>query len=631
MSKKIWVWDLETLNLFTATFVDRDSDDTRVFVYSNTKNEMPEMFEFLSTEVDGLVGYNSLNFDAQVLEYMYRYPDCTPQDIRNYAMIITFNNDRQVDVPEWKLRHKHLDLYRVNHFDNKNRRTGLKWCEFGLDMDNIEDMPSQGQGENWEQMVLSYNLNDVLATKALLKYTEPLLSVRRALKPLYNIDCMNYSNSKLGSEILLKLYCQKTGKNIRDVRSMRTYRSTINVKDILFPYISFKSVEFNSLLDRFKNMEISKTKKEEEISVVYKGFEFVYGKGGIHGSVTNKLVEVDNEYVIIDADVASLYPSIAIVNGLYPQHLGPEFKDIYKKEIVDVRLAEKAKKDKGNKAIVEGFKEASNATYGKSNDIYSWLYDPQYTMATTINGQLMLTMLAEDLMELPKSNLIQINTDGLTMRLHKDSVTKYYQICDKWMQITKLQLEYAEYSKMIISDVNNYIGVYTNGKTKTKGKYEFKDIPLHKNKSHSIIPLAVHNYWVYGTPVEKTIKEHQNIFDFCAGVKSKKSDVKGGSHYELHWVEQGNYHQKKLSKTVRYYVSKEGKTLIKKYEDNTFAQVEAPVMKGNKLVKEWKVTYFNKAIYPTNFKEYGIDYTYYISKAKEWINDIQQIGQIKLL
>jgi len=173
MSKKIWVWDLETLDIFTATFVDRDSDDTRVFVYSNTKNEMPEMFEFLSTEVDGLIGYNSLNFDAQVLEYMYRYPNCTPQDIRNYAMIITSNNDRQVDVPEWKLRHKHLDLYRVNHFDNKNRRTGLKWCEFGLDMDNIEDMPSQGQGENWEQMVLSYNLNDVLATKALLKYTEP--------------------------------------------------------------------------------------------------------------------------------------------------------------------------------------------------------------------------------------------------------------------------------------------------------------------------------------------------------------------------------------------------------------------------------------------------------------------------
>jgi hypothetical protein len=629
--KKTWVWDLETLDIFTATFLDRDSDDTRVFVFSKTKDERPQMFEFLSNEVAGLIGYNSLHFDAQVLEYMYRYPDCTPQDIRNYAQIITSNNDRQSDVPEWKLRHKHLDLYKVNHFDNKNRRTGLKWCEFGMDLDNIEDMPSQGEGSNWEEMVLSYNLNDVIATKKLLKYTEPLLSVRRELQPLYNINCINYSNSKLGSEILLKLYCKKTSKDIKDVRSMRTYRSVIKIKDVLFNYINFKSIEFKALYKKFEEMEISKTKKEEEISVKYKGFEFVYGKGGIHGSVNNKIIESNDEYIIIDADVASLYPSIAIVNGLYPKHLGKEFCDIYKKEIVDVRLAEKAKKEKGNKAIVEGFKEAANATYGKSNDIYSWLYDPQYTMATTVNGQLMLTMLAEDLMQIPKSNLIQINTDGLTMRIPKNQVTNYYQICDNWMNLTKLQLEYVEYSKMIIFDVNNYLAISSKGKVKTKGRCEFENIPLHKNKSHAIIPKAFHDYWVKGISVEQTIKEHCNIFDFCAGVKSKKSDKKGASHYELHWIDKGEYKQKKLSKTVRYYISKQGQTLIKKYEDGTFAQVEAPVMKGNKLVKEWKVTYFNKAFYPDNFEDYNIDYSYYISKAKEWINDIEQIGQIKLL
>jgi hypothetical protein len=631
IEKKFWVWDLETLDIFTATFVDRDSDDTRTFVFSKTKNEKKELFEFLNTEVAGLIGYNSLHFDAQIIEFMYRYPECTPSEIKSYAQIITSNNDRKPDVPEWKLRHKHLDLYKLNHFDNKNRRTGLKWCEFMLDMVNIEDMPSQGEGNNWEETVLSYNLNDVIATKKLLKYSNSLLEIRRNLKKLYKINCMNYSNTKLGSEILLKLYCEKTGKYVSDVRSLRTFRPLIKVKDIIFPYITFKSLEFKSLLERFELMEISRTKKDEEISVWYKNFEFVYGKGGIHGSVNNKLVESDDEYVIIDADVASLYPSIAIVNNLYPKHLGQEFCDIYKKEIVDVRLAEKAKKELGNKAIVEGFKEAANAVYGNSNQIHSWLYDPQYTMATTINGQLMLTMLAEELLNIPKSNLIQINTDGLTLKIPRSQLNTYYQICNNWMSITHLQLEYAEYSKMVIFDVNNYLAIYSNGKVKTKGRCEFKDIPLHKNKSYSIIPLAFYEYWVNNVPVETTIKNHRNIFDFCAGVKSKKSDKKGASHYEIWKVENGKVIKQKLSKTVRYFISKKGSTLIKFYEDNSFAQVEAPIMKGNKLLKEWKVTYFNKAYFPDNFNDYDIDYSYYISKAKEWVNSIRQIGQIQLL
>jgi hypothetical protein len=676
--KKIWIWDLETVDIFTATFLDKNSDEVRTFVLTDTKNEIPQMLEFLSKEVGGLVGYNSLYFDAQILEYIYRNPFCNARDIKEYANLIINSNERRPDVPEWKLKDKHLDLFKVNHFDNKNRRTGLKWCEFGMDLENIEDMPD----EITEEGILQYNLNDVIATKKLLEYSEPLLSVRRPLSKLYNINCINYSNTKLGSEILLKLYCEKTNQNINDVRQLRTYRSKIIIKDILFDYILFNSLEFKKLYDIFYNMEIVGTKKDEEISINYKNFEFVYGKGGIHGSVSNKvitnnedyviidadvaslypsiaivnglypehlgkvfqdiykkeIVDVSNkvitnneDYVIIDADVASLYPSIAIVNGLYPEHLGKVFQDIYKKEIVDVRLAEKAKKELGNKAIVEGFKEAANATYGNSNQQYSWLYDPQYTMATTINGQLLLTMLAEDLMQIPKSNIIQINTDGLTMRIPKKHVTNYYNICDKWMKLTKLQLEYAEYSKMIINDVNNYIAVYTNGKIKTKGKYEYKNISLHKNKSHAIIPRAVHDYWVKEIPVETTIKNHTNIFDFCAGVKSKKSEQKGNVYYEMWKVIKGNIIKKKLSKTVRYFISKKGSTLIKFYQTGDFEQVEAPVTNGKQIIKDWKITYFNKSYKLDNFEDYNIDYSYYISKAKKWINDIEQIGQEKLI
>jgi hypothetical protein len=84
-------------------------------------------------------------------------------------------------------------------------------------------------------------------------------------------------------------------------------------------------------------------------------------------------------------------------------------------------------------------------------------------------------------------------------------------------------------------------------KTKTKGKYEYKDIPLHKNKSHSIIPYSVYEYWVNGIPVEKTIRNHKNIFDFCAGVKAKYSGERGQSSYELHKINYTDLEIKKLN------------------------------------------------------------------------------------
>ena len=627
--KKIWVYDLETLDIFTATFLHRDSDNKRTFIISKSKDERVQLFKFLNEEVAGLIGYNCLHFDAQVLEFLFRNPKVTVEEIRKYAEVITSNNDRRADVPEWRLKIPHLDLFKINHFDNKNRRVSLKWCEFGMDLDNIEDLPSQGEGSNWEEMVLSYNLNDCIATKELYKRTIPMIELRKKLKSLYNINCLNYSNTKLGSEILLKLYCKKTDKLENDIRSLRTKRDVMYGKDILFNYISFKSEEFNRIKNIFYNKVITSTKGGDEISIVYKGLEFVYGNGGIHASLKNKIVESDENNIIIDADVSSLYPNIAIANRLYPEHLGEEFCDVYKNDIVDVRLREKHKKENGDKAIVDGFKEAANATYGNSNQEHSWLYDPLYTMKTTINGQLIISMLCEQLLEIPNLIIIQANTDGITVKLSKNNLEQYHSICNDWMKLTKWELEFAEYSKMIIRDVNNYIAVYTNGKTKCKGTFEFENLPLHKDKSHNIIPIAMYNYFVKGIPIEDTIYNHRNIFDFCAGVRAKKSDKKGYSRYELHYLKDGELIKQKLSKTVRYFISKKGAYLMKLYENNSIEHVEAPKKIG-KYQKDWKVTYFNKKFEVEDFKDYNIDYSYYISKAREQIYEIEDKSQLTI-
>ncbi len=50
---------------------------------------------------------------------------------------------------------------------------------------------------------------------------------------------------------------------------------------------------------------------------------------------------------------------------------------MYRDNIVNVRLGEKAKpKSEQDKTIIDGYKEAANIPYGKSNEINSFLYNP---------------------------------------------------------------------------------------------------------------------------------------------------------------------------------------------------------------------------------------------------------------
>ena len=52
-------------------------------------------------------------------------------------------------------------------------------------------------------------------------------------------------------------------------------------------------------------------------------------------------------------------------------------------------------------------KLALNGVYGDSNNQYSVFYDPLYTMKTTLNGQLLLCLLAEKLLRIDGLRLIR--------------------------------------------------------------------------------------------------------------------------------------------------------------------------------------------------------------------------------
>lgn len=330
--RKTWIYDLETLDIFTATFVDKDSDETKAFVIADSKDERLELFQFLDTEVQALIGYNCLTFDAQVLEYLWcRNPTASASDIRRYAALITSSGNRRPDVYESNLKIPHLDLFRALSLNVKSKRTSLKWCEYMLDMDNIEDMPSQGEGDDWISKVLSYNYNDVISTKILYQKYYHEIDLRKSFGKKERLHLLNSSEPDIARKLFSKYLSSAMRIRENDLQVMRTERPVVYIKDILFPYITFKTEEFNKIFYSFRDL-ISYPSTNAEFSI-NKGYIVLnYGLGGLHGSVSNKIISSDSSHIIKSCDVRSMYPNIAIRNRLHPAHL-PEntFCDLYEK------------------------------------------------------------------------------------------------------------------------------------------------------------------------------------------------------------------------------------------------------------------------------------------------------------
>ena len=630
-----WVMDYETMiNCFVGVFEHYKKDLLKVFVVTELRNDFVQFVDFLlenKKNREWHVSFNGISFDSQITEFVIRNCDrllklsaaeIAYEIYKQAQKTIDLSKRKQrAEFPEWKLSIQQVDVFKMNHWDNANKSSSLKWVEFSMDWPNVQDMPIHHATPVYTQedldMIIGYCGNDVKATKQAMYYSKPLVNVRVMIKAKYGLPCYSYSNTKLGSELLLKLYCNATNRDPWEVKKYRTNRNGIPIKDILFNYVEFKSKEFKDFHELLLTKTIWNTKNDFKYQQKFKGYTFYYGAGGIHQCIETGIYKADDRFIIKDLDVASLYPSIACVNEMYPAHLGKEFFNVYKHNIVDVRLAEKAKpKADRDMAIIEGFKEAANATYGNSNSEYSWLYDPQYTMQTTINGQLLITMLVEELlMSIPESKLLQTNTDGATLYFPKEYLELYDSICKAWEEKTKLTLEFADYASMYIWDVNNYFAIYTDSKSKCKGRFEWEDqqnhkyTHLHKNKSYLIVSKAIFNYFVNDIPPERYLAENRNIYDYCAGVKIKGDDWQ----FIETCVTDQELKQTVLQKTLRYYISKGGCKIVKvNKSDGREIQVEAG---------KWMQTNFSKYEEKT-WEDYDVNDDYYLEQIYKEIHNI---------
>jgi hypothetical protein len=623
--------------LFLIGIYNPDTQQWYEFQVSRNINQLDAFHRFTEEHADYYwVGYNNLRFDSQIVEWVLRnhgdWYDLSALEVcakiaQKAADVI---HDANYDVfPEYReewLTLKQIDLFRVNHYDNKNRRVSLKRLEFEMDLPNIEEMPihhtKTDMTDEEIQLTVDYCRNDIYATYEFYLVTigqtdHPLykgnnqIELRQDIYNEFDIPCLNYSDSKIGDEMIKKYYCQEKNISYGDLPKKGYFRKQVRAKDCIAHYVDFQTPELQAFLKHVKKQIFTLTDDFKE-SLVFMDNTYTFAKGGLHTENKPKIFEADEENIIVDWDVSSYYPAIIINNNRFPQHLGAEFLRGYK-QMFNKRLELKplAKKDRKIKGIVGALKLAVNSVYGKSSDMQSWIYDRQLTMFTTITGELSLLMLIEAY-ELAGIRVISANTDGVTILVKNASFDTMTAINKWWMDVTQYELERTDYQKIIFSTVNDYLAIKTDGEIKKKGDF-LTDFELHKNKSARIVPIALERYFVNDVPVADTIHNHTNIYDFCLRQKASK---------DFHYEGIANGKKTVYNKLIRYYVSNKGEKLLK--VKNPECQSNAPDV-AQVEAGDWVMHVCNYL--PPDHPLDNINYAYYIERAERIISKIQLEGK----
>lgn len=655
---KGYVYDYETVaNCFLAVFINvQNPDDIISFEVSTYRNQYTEYKLFLQECIDKqttLISYNGLKFDNQISRYLYQTNNSGSSggDIAINVYQIAQEVIKRANSKEFPLFHpkdnpfKECDILAINNYDNPAKRCSLKWLQYSMDWHNVEDMSTDHSKDHNEKdilLLLKYCINDCLSTRELFFKNKAEILLRTNLSNHFKMNLTNHSEPKLAKSIFLKLLSEKLNIPEYELKKKKTYRKVINLNEAILPYIEFKTPELKATLSKFKKLKLDgeNLKGSFKHELTYKGLTLSFALGGIHGAKKG-IYTSDKNFIIKSFDVTSFYPNLSIRNNWAPGHINKEaFCEIYESFFEDRKKY--SKKDPLNYV----YKILLNSTYGLSNEDNSFLKDSLFTMKITCNGQLLLVMLLEELCEsIPGARPIMVNTDGGEIIIPREYEPLYHEICEKWEALTKLQLEFEVYEKLIIPDVNNYIGIF-GGKeiskedaikkittefpkplikrtkddkyflfnTKSKGRFEV-DKPLHKNKSFRIKRIAYYYYFIHNQDPEKTLQENHNIYDYCGGTRAI-----GGWKFNLTCFTDGRLDNSSVQKTLRYYMSKKGCKILK-VKDDKVIKIEA-----SKSLERIMNKYVEKS-----FDDYEIDTLYYLREIRKEITKIEPATQTQLL
>lgn len=648
--KIVYVYDIEVFqNIFHCSVKNTETNDIYKFEISERKNQLRELVKFFK-QVDKYItwgdyyttninipanvifcGYNNLHYDNPIINYIIEYEDKLMQynipticsSIFNLSKTITTSSEDNIDAwKHWKYQ-IWFDTFDILTMLYSNKlRVGLKEIQVTMQYPNVQEFVCDWTKplplEDFDSMI-DYNINDIESTSELLNRCKKDVDLRIAIEDEYGVRVLSKDGVNIGMKILTQKYLEKTGLTWWDIKDLRSPMSVIPLKDVILPFIKYDSPILQRVLEDMKNQIVSPGRKGYENKFVFNNLRYSVGVGGIHSVNSPEIIIPRDDEMLIDIDVASLYPSMLIEYEFYPKHLGKEFLEVYK-QIKDERIEAK---HNGDKVKNETLKLALNGLSGNLQNEHNFCYSPFAVMQIRINGQLLLLMLAEKLTQIG-CRIVQANTDGLFVLLKKDVYSKVNSICREWEQLTKLTLEEDCFKAMYQYAINDYFAITEDNKVKEKGMF-ITTVKLGKGLTPKIIPKAVISFFKDGIPVEDTIKNCTDIRDFLMSEKTGKQ-----WHVE--------YMNEEQQRTNRFYASTNGGYLWK-WKDTghkegeiiTYTEPYVGERKYKASARQYQnmltasgVTLLNK-FDDKPIEERKINYRYYIMEAYKIIRDLKPL------
>ena len=604
-NEDVVVYDIEIFpNVFHCCCKDTEQDKIYKFEISERKNQLEEMIKFFLRPKIILCGYNNHHYDDVIMNYIIYYQNTLAglpywkvcQSLFNLSQYIVKDEEGSRErLKTWKYaKYFHsMDLLTMQF--SQKLRVGLKTMQITMHYKNVFEYDgdfTQHLPVNEIDHMIDYNINDVESTTTLLYKLKDQIDLRLFIEQEHGIDCLSMDSVKMAETFLLEQYSKRSGIPKNVIKEMRSPMDYIPLKDVILPFIKYKNPKLQAVLEDMKKQIVySKERKSYENKFVISNVVYSVGVGGIHSIHTPKIfLPKDDEY-IGHSDVASMYPSLLIRHQLGPRHLGKLFCDIFE-EIYDERIEAKRT---GQKVKNLFLKIVLNSPTGKMQQEVSWMYDPFNVFRIRINGQLILLMLVDRLLDIG-CEIIQVNTDGVVYRAKKALRGRIQEATREVEKITQLNFEDDEYEAFYQYAINDYFGVLKGGEIEKKGMF-ITDTKLGKGLAPVVIPKAVINYFTTKQPVSEFIENDRDIRDFLMAQNvDKKFKVIHGT--------------KPVQRINRFYASTIDPYLFK---------VDPEGGVENMLTKSG-VTILNK-FDDLKIEDRKINYRYYISEANKIIAD----------